>query len=96
MLPRLSFNDLATTVHTDEERFHGRLILGHIENQTDFEFRYLGGRNPGNSRRVLPILLFSKIELSRPATDLHMIYLLAFCHTRQQTRTFRLDRISSS
>ena len=50
--------------------------------------------DPGTTRRILPILLFQKFEMVYDADECPShIYLLAFCQTRQQARTFRLDRI---
>ena len=93
MLPFISFETFSTAF-TDEEQFLGCVILEHIKSQTDFEFSYHGGSDPGNTRRVLPILLFQKFEMAYDADDFPShIYLLAFCRTRQQARTFRLDRV---
>jgi predicted DNA-binding transcriptional regulator YafY len=71
------------------------------EHSGKIEFTYHGGSDPGQSRKVLPILLFQKIH---PETDPHIphipntspIYLLAHCQTRNAPRTFRLDRIQQS
>lgn len=76
-------------------RLHGALILEFIESGTDFEFHYLGGSEPGAARRVRPVLLFRKFDSERetdPPLD-RPVYLLAYCHTRQQARNFRLDRM---
>ena len=49
-------------------------------------FTYLGGTQPGTVRDVHPILLF-RVDGYRSA------YVTAYCHTRQEIRTFRLDRV---
>jgi hypothetical protein len=95
MLPLIDFKSFSAAAETDGQQFLGRMILGHIKSQTDFEFRYFGGSDPGITRRVLPILWFRKFEMASDVPDLPNIYLLAFWHTRQQARTFRLDRLTS-
>ena len=95
MLPLVDFKSYSSVARSDREQFLGRMILGHIGSQTHFEFGYLGGSEPGSTRRVHPILFFRKFEKASDHSDPPPIYLLAFCHTRQQARTFRLDRISS-
>jgi len=49
-------------------------------------FRYLGGADPGETRRVSPGLVFQCEEF--PGT-----YLSGFCHTRQAERVFRVELI---
>lgn len=93
MKPLVSMEDFSNHTCTDREQFLGCVILAHAECQADFEFRYHGGSEPGATRRVLPILLFRKFELTYNTPDIPHIYLLAFCHTRQQARNFRLDRM---
>ena len=95
MRPLVDFKSFSSVAQSDREQFLGRMILGRMGSQTHFEFGYLGGSEPGSTRRVQPILLFRKFEMACDPTIPPPIYLLAFCHTRQQARTFRLDRISS-
>ncbi len=61
------------------------------------QFIYSGGSEPENSRQVLPILLFQKIDPENTdlqAPNISPIYLLAHCQTRNAPRTFRLDRMA--
>jgi hypothetical protein len=50
------------------------------------EFVYLGGTTPGSARRVHPVMLYRVWGFSGA-------YLTAFCQSRQEIRTFLLDRI---
>ena len=78
-----------------EERSLVALILVSIGLGEPFEFQYLSGSEPGKSRQVLPVMLFttalddSACGVSTP----NPIYLLAWCQARKAPRTFRLDRI---
>jgi predicted DNA-binding transcriptional regulator YafY len=71
-------------------------ILKRLEAAATLDFAYYGGSQPSERRRVRPVLLFHKIhpkpelEIASPSP----LYLLAWCLTRQATRTFRLDRIA--
>jgi hypothetical protein len=72
------------------------LILKALEAAAPLDFTYYGGSQPSERRRVRPVLLFQKIH---PEPELEMaspspLYLLAWCLTRQATRTFRLDRMA--
>ena len=71
-------------VHTDDptERF----FLCAMRLNQPVTFTYLGGSQPGTIRDVHPVLLF-RVDGYRSA------YVTAYCHTRQEIRTFRLDRI---
>lgn len=50
------------------------------------EFRYDGGSEPGEARRVSPALVFH-------LQDSQALYLAGYCHRRQQERVFRVDKI---
>jgi predicted DNA-binding transcriptional regulator YafY len=50
------------------------------------EFVYYGGSSPGSRRLVSPGLVFALDEWSS-------IYVAGYCHTRQEERVFRCDRI---
>ena len=79
-------------------------ILRHLGTGTSLHFTYDAGTTPGRTRNVTPIMLFHKIENpyiltdqpagTPPAEKSEPTYLLARCHLRKQTRTFRLDRIN--
>ncbi len=59
------------------------------------QFKYFAGSEPGRSRRVLPVLVFttSRCEPTCGVGTLNPIYLLGWCQTRHAARTFRLDRM---
>ncbi len=61
-----------------------RVLLHAIRHGATLSISYLGGSHPGQVRRISPSGLFT-VE-GFPA-----LYLSAFCHTRQQPRTFRCD-----
>jgi hypothetical protein len=105
-LPMLPIIDEHGLIQVSEpERPTARRLLGTLlSNERATDFHYLGGSEPGFWRRVLPILLFQKIEPEEPPlpdaqyapwdpNDLIPTYLLAWCTRRQSPRTFRLDRI---
>ncbi len=64
------------------------LLLSHQPRQQPLDIHYQGGTwGSSRPRKITPILLFEKAHY--PAT-----YLLAWCHERQQARTFLLDKIT--
>lgn len=75
-------------------------ILQRMRSGAAIEFRYYGGTEPGETREVLPVLLFvpekhSHDSAARPKPALEpRIYLLAWCQTRSAPRSFRLDRMA--
>jgi predicted DNA-binding transcriptional regulator YafY len=71
-------------------------ILKALEAAATLDFAYYGGSHPSERRRVRPVLLFQKIhpEEKRETASPAPLYLLAWCLTRQSTRTFRLDRMA--
>lgn len=62
------------------------IILHALRSHQSLTIRYHRGSSPGAQRMIRPILLFTK-------SDYHPTYLLAWCYTRQQQRTFNLDAI---
>ena len=87
-----------------EEQDMATLILQHIHTGNPITITYHAGTSPGHSRTITPVLLFQKIEnpyalINYPTPfdpsmiEIPPIYLIAHCHLRQTTRTFRLDRI---
>lgn len=79
------------------ERELANQILQRIRSGTSLNFQYFGGSEPGKTRQVLPVLLFTTVidglrwEMGEP----NPIYLLAWCLFRNAPRTFRLDRIGT-
>ncbi len=68
-------------------------ILIRLSNPEAFlEFFYNGGTEPGSRRRVLPAILYHKIQ--DPALPHPPLYLLGWCTQRNAPRNFRVDRIS--
>lgn len=61
------------------------LVLATLQRQ-QVEFIYFGGSTPGLKRIVSPGLVF-RLEEYEP------IYMAGYCHTRQEERTFRVDRL---
>ena len=57
-----------------------------ISNQETIEIIYEGGDRPGDSRSIRPKTLY-RVEGS------DVVYLDAYCHTRQEIRCFRVDKI---
>jgi hypothetical protein len=78
-------NDRVTSIH----------ILICIQLAQPFTFRYHGGSEPGKTRKVLPVMLFTTALCDMPADAAHPnpIYLLAWCRLRNAPRHFRIDRI---
>lgn len=70
-------------------------ILQQIRTGNSLNFQYFGGSEPGKTRQVLPVLLFTTAvdDLPCGVGDPNPIYLLAWCLLRNAPRTFRLDRI---
>lgn len=66
------------------------VLLTCIRNGESLEIEYFGGSDPDRRRSITPALLFRK-PADRPDPPL---YLLAWCHTRRQLRSFRVDRIA--
>lgn len=95
-LPRLPLlQEDFSVIPNLEERSLVALILVSIGLGEPFEFQYFGGSEPGTSRRVLPVMLFTT-ELDDMVCGVgtpNPIYLLAWCQGRQAPRTFRLDRM---
>lgn len=97
-LPRLPLlADDLPEIPDPSERELATQILQRIRSGNSFDFQYFGGSEPGKSRQVLPVLLFT-IEVD----DMHCgggdpdpIYLLAWCQSRNAPRTFRLDRMAT-
>ncbi len=98
MQPLLHLSDIPAN-----EKASAAILLRHIGSGTPLEFLYHGGNSPGKSRRVTPVLLFRKIDDRPILTEqpypfdptripVEPTYLLAHCHLRKQSRTFRLDR----
>lgn len=69
------------------------ILLAAIHRNETLSIRYHGGVNPGSLRSISPALLFHKLRPKSPGME-NPLYLLAWCHRRNQLRTFRLDRIS--
>jgi hypothetical protein len=94
MQPLVSPDDLP--VFPNPQHLVGFMLLLY-GTQIDIGFRYSGGSQPGADRLVRPILLFRKIDpkLDPGAQSNAPVYLLAFCRTRNEPRTFRLDRMLS-
>lgn len=51
-----------------------------------FTFIYLGGSTPGGIRQISPGLVFMLDEFPH-------VYVMGYCHLRQEERVFRLDRM---
>ena len=73
-----------------------RQLLERMTDGQPVDFTYHGGSDPGTLRRVLPVLLFQKLDPELPEIDAlgEPTYLLAYCQTRNAPRTFRLDHIT--
>jgi predicted DNA-binding transcriptional regulator YafY len=61
-------------------------LLGAIESREVIEIVYYGGSTPGMRRRILPRHIF-RVGLFRTC------YVNAYCYTRGEDRTFRVDRM---
>ena len=61
-------------------------MIGAVLNQQPIEFKYWGGSEPGQLRRVTPSLVF-QIEGRGP------MYLAGYCHARQQQRIFQVEKM---
>ncbi len=78
----------------ESEWFTAALLMERLRNGRPIHFLYQGGSTPGESRNVLPVLIFTvPTDLENPDHTQEPLYLLAHCLTRQAARTFRLDRI---
>ena len=64
----------------------GKKLYSAAENGEVVKIIYLGGTSAGASRDITPVCLFRKSQYGS-------IYVTAYCHTRNEDRTFRLDRI---
>jgi hypothetical protein len=95
-LPRLPWlaDDLPEIPDPRESELAAQ-ILQRIRSGASFDFQYFGGSEPGKSRQVLPVLLFTTAVDDMPCGvgDPNPIYLLAWCQSRNAPRTFRLDRM---
>ena len=63
-----------------------RFFLSALRLKQPVSFTYYGGSEPGNIRDVHPVLLF-RVDGYRSA------YLTAYCQSRHEIRSFRLDRV---
>jgi predicted DNA-binding transcriptional regulator YafY len=63
-----------------------RSILAAKKNSAPMDIRYMGGSAPGEMRRITPVDIFTVKGYSD-------IYVSAYCHVRNEERTFRLDRL---
>ena len=72
-------------------------ILQRIRSGNPLNFQYFGGSEPGKTRQVLPVLLFTTAvdDLPCGVGEPNPMYLLAWCLLRNAPRTFRLDRIGA-
>ena len=79
------------------ERELATQILQRIRAGGPFSFQYFGGSEPGKTRDVLPVLLFTTALDDMPCGvgDPNPIYLLAWCQSRNAPRTPRLDWIGT-
>ena len=68
------------------------VLLHCIREHDQIAIRYLGGSGPGSERLISPALLFRKLK--PVPSESGPTYLLAWCHRRNELRTFRLDRMS--
>ena len=94
-LPRLPLlADDLPEIADPRERELAAQILQRIGSGNSFDFQYFGDSEPGKSRQVLPVLLFTTTD-DMPCGVGHPdpIYLLAWCLSRKAPRTFRLDRM---
>lgn len=94
------FADLGPPIEDDLEFWHSlpRLPVRESENSVvqalievmkageKFEFAYMGGSSPGAIRRISPGLVFMVLEFPH-------VYVMGYCHRRQQERVFRVDRM---
>lgn len=67
------------------------ILLHCIHERNQIAIHYLGGSRPGSERLISPALLFRKLKPAPSESD--PTYLLAWCHRRNELRTFRVDRI---
>ncbi len=82
-----------------------RSLLAHLSSGRPITFRYTSGSTPGQSRTVLPTLIFHTEPTYPPGLEIlgemtpaefhesRRLYLQAYCLERLAPRTFRLDRI---
>ena len=61
-------------------------LLLHLYRSLPLTITYHGGSMPGETRTILPLEIIRKPLY-------HTNYLIAHCQTRQETRTFNLDKI---
>ena len=76
---------LRISVHQSDDPIE-RFFLHALRLNQPVSFTYWGGSEPGTIRDVRPVFLF-RVDGYRSA------YMTAYCHTRQEIRTFRLDRV---
>ena len=62
-------------------------LLDACRNGSEVNITYFGGTTPGESRTICPVRVFR-------VRGYDSIYVEAFCKTRGENRTFRLDRIN--
>lgn len=95
--PLLEISEVPTSDHET-----ATLLFQHIQKGTPIPITYHGGTEPNKQRTITPILLFHKIsepklisasQVFSVSASTPFTYLLAYCHLRHNTRTFRLDRI---
>jgi len=96
-LPRFPVlcDDLPRIAEPHERDLAARILRG-IRSGAPLDFHYLGGSEPGKSRQVLPVLIFTTSLDSSPSDSegpKKPLYLLAWCLVRNAPRTFRFDRI---
>jgi predicted DNA-binding transcriptional regulator YafY len=77
-LPRLP-------LYVSEDPFVQALIAT-MKARERFTFIYLGGSTPGSIRHISPGLVFMLEEFP-------YVYVMGYCHLRQEERVFRLDRM---
>ncbi len=97
-MPRLPLlADDLPEIADPRERVLATQVLQRIGSGNSFDFQYFGGSEPGKSRQVLPVLLFTTAVDDMPCGvgDPNPIYLLAWCQSRNAPRTFRLDRMDT-
>lgn len=83
-------NDASQPIYTasPDDTLTTQLLL-HLYHQLPLSIIYHRGSTPGQPRIIQPLALFRKPQY-------HSNYLIAWCHTRQQQRTFNLDEIELS
>jgi len=72
-------------------RERAALVMQAIRKGKSLKISYQKGSTPGQTRTITPALLFQKIDDNMVSTG--AIYLMAHCHLRHHSRTFRLDAL---